>query len=276
MAFYTRIRRCLAAEQAAERQCFAAPMRPRPQVRWPSRVAPWLWAAVICVPLIPAAMAAQPDAVPLDRVVAVVNRQVILSSDVDDAVQLAVLDPAPGAEGPITRPHALEELISRALIEQQIRQEDLQSIEPSAAEVTARVEEIRRQLPACVLAHCSTDEGWKAFLNAHHLTEQRVQNYLHNRMEILRFIEQRFRQGIEITHDEIENYYRNTLLPQYPAGVAAPPLGEVQSRIEEILLEQQVSALFDNWLDNLRTQGDVEVLDPALEVAQTPAGDDSK
>jgi hypothetical protein len=224
----------------------------------------------------PAAIAAQAAPVPLDRVVAVVNRQVILSSDLDDAVQLAVLDPAPGADGSMTRPRALEELISRALIVQQIRQEDLQSIEPSAAEVNARVEEIRRQLPACARANCSTNEGWKAFLNAHHLTEQRVQRYLHNRMEILRFIEQRFRQGIEITHDEIEDYYHNTLLPQYPAGVAAPPLGEVQSRIEEILLEQQVSALFDNWLDNLRTQGDVEVLDPALELAQSPAGDDSK
>lgn len=276
MALYTRIRRDPAAEQAAGRQCAAAPMRPCSRSRWARRVSPWLLTTAICALVFPAAMAAQPDAVPLDRVVAVVNRQVILLSDVDDAVQLAVLNPAPGAEGPMTRAHALEELISRALIEQQIRQEDLQSIEPTAAEVTARVEEIRRQLPACVRAHCSTDEGWKAFLNTHHLTEQRVESYLHNRMEILRFIEQRFRQGIEITHDEIENYYRNTLLPQYPAGVAAPPLGEVQSRIEEILLEQQVSALFDNWLDNLRTQGDVEVLDPALEVAQSPAGDDSK
>lgn len=177
----------------------------------------------------------------------------------------------------MTRAHALEELISRALIEQQIRQEDLQSIQPTAAEVTARMEDIRRQLPACARANCSTDEGWEAFLNAHDLTQQRVQSYLRTRMEILRFIEQRFRQGIEITHDEIENYYRKTLLPQYPAGVAAPPLGEVQSRIEEILLEQQVNALFENWLDNLRTQGDVEVLDPALEIAPSPSqGDDSK
>jgi len=240
-------------------------------------VSPWLLTTAICALVFPAAMAAQPDAVPLDSVVAVVNRQVILSSDVDDAVQLAVLDPAPGAGGAMTRPRALEELISRALIEQQIRQEDLQSIEPSAEEVTARVEEIRRQLPACVRAHCTTDAGWNAFLNAHHLSEQQVQSYVHNRMEILRFIEQRFRQGIEITHGEVENYYRNTLLPQYPPGVAAPPLGDVQSRIEEILLEQQVSALFDNWLDNLRTHGDVEVLDPALEIAQSPSrGDDSK
>ena len=205
------------------------------------------------------------NAAPLDSVVAVVNRQPILSSDIDDDIQLSVLDPAPGAHGVTTRQAALDELISRALIQQQIRQEDLPAIQPSAAEVQARVEEIRRQLPACVRAHCDTGEGWKAFLAAHNLTQARVRIYVRNRMEILRFIEQRFRQGIQISEQQIETYYHDTLLPQYPVGDSVPSLNQVSSRIQEILLEQQVNALFDNWLDNLRSQGDVEILDPSLQ-----------
>ena len=211
-------------------------------------------------------------AVPLDSVVAVVNRQAILSSDIDDDIQLSVLDPAPGAHAVMTRQRALDELISRALIQQQIRREDLPAIEPRGAEVTARLDEIRRQLPACVRAHCETDAGWKAFLAAHNLTQYRVQAYLRNRMEILRFIEERFRQGIQISEQQIETYYHDTLLPQYPAGASVPPLSRVSSRIEEILLEQQVNELFDSWLENLRSQGDVEILDPTLEAAQSPAG----
>jgi hypothetical protein len=31
-----------------------------------------------------------------------------------------------------------------------------------------------------------------------------------------------------------------------------------------------VNVLFDNWLKNLREQGDVEVLDPALESPESP------
>lgn len=212
------------------------------------------------------------SAVPLDSVVAVVNRQAILSSDIDDDIQLSVLDPAPGARGTMTRQHALDELISRALIQQQVRREDLPAIEPRGAEVTARMDEIRKQLPACVRAHCETDAGWKAFLAAHNLTQYRVQAYLRNRMEILRFIEARFRQGIQIPEQQIETYYHETLLPQYPAGASVPPLNQVSSRIEEILLEQQVNELFDSWLENLRSQGDVEILDPTLEASQTPAG----
>jgi peptidyl-prolyl cis-trans isomerase SurA len=234
--------------------------------------------ALTLVPALPAAGDAQNGTtVHLDSVVAVVNRQVILASDIDDDIQLSVLDPAPGASATMTRQHALEELISRALIQQQIRRDDLPAIQPTSAEVAARLEEIRKQLPACVRAHCSTDAGWKEFLAAHSLTQYRVVAYLRNRMEILRFIEERFRQGIQITEPQIETYYRDTLLPQYPAGMSAPPLKEVSARIQEILLEEQVNQLFDTWLDNLRNQGDVEILDPALESAQGPgAGDGSE
>ena len=205
----------------------------------------------------------------LDSVVAIVNKQVILSSDLDEEMRLSVLDQASAGEGALTRKRALEELIARTLIQQQIRQEDEPAAEPTEAEVNARLAEMRKEIPACVHRNCATEAGWKAFLSAHGLTQKRVESYLRYRIEILRFIEQRFRQGIRITPQEIEAYYRNTLLPQYTAGEAIPALEQVAPRIEEILLQQQVNVLFDDWLTNLRKQGDVEVLDPALENAET-------
>lgn len=223
------------------------------------------------------AFAEQPEtedhAVLLDRVVAVVNRRVILASDVDDEIQLSVLDPSHIGQGAVTRSRALELLISRALIEQQIRQEDEQAAEPAAADVTARINEIRKELPACVRANCATDAGWTAFLAEHGLTPRRVETYTRRRLEVLRFIEQRFRQGIgEISQQQIAAYYNDTLLPQYAPGEITPKLDQVAPRIEEILLEQQVNALFDTWLENLRKQGDVEILDPALESGQSDSG----
>jgi len=97
-----------------------------------------------------------------------------------------------------------------------------------------------------------------------------VVSYLRHRLEILRFIEERFRQGIHIAPEEIDSYYRQTLIPQYKAGQAVPSLADVAPRIQEILLQRQVNALFDDWLKSLRKQGDVEVLDPALESPQIP------
>ncbi|MGA2807175.1 MAG: peptidylprolyl isomerase [Terracidiphilus sp.] len=212
------------------------------------------------------------QAVVLDQVVAVVNNQAILASDVEEEIRLAVLDPGRGGLGVLTRKRALQQLISRALIQQQIRQEDTQAAEPSQVEIDARVAEIRKELPACVHRNCASDEGWNAFLGAHDLTPERVDTYLRYRIQILRFIEQRFRQGIRISPKEIETYYHDTLLPQYAAGETIPALDKVAPRIEEILLQQQVNELFDDWLRNLRKQGDVEILDPALEPPENQGG----
>ena len=205
------------------------------------------------------------DPVVLDRVVAVVNNHAILASDLDDEIRLSVLDPGRGGLGVLTRENALDQLISRTLIQQQIREEDLHSVEPSPAEVAARLEEMRKEIPACVRQNCASEAGWKAFLIAHGLTTERVLAYLHYRIEILRFIEERFRQGIQIPEQDIQTYYNETLLPQYAKGEAVPPLVQVAPRIQEILLQQRVNALFNDWLEKLRKQGDVEVLDPTLE-----------
>ena len=220
-----------------------------------------------------AAGGSESERVTFDRVVAVVNRQAILKSDLDGEMQLSVLDPSTNVHEKLSEKSALERLISRTLIEQQIQQEYQQTAQPKAEEITARMQEIRTQLPACVRADCKSDSGWAAFLKLHGLTPGQVEDYLRNRIEILGFIELRFRQGIRITPEEIETYYQGTLLPQYPPGEKAPPLQQVSSRIEEILLQQRVNALFDNWLSNLRKQGQIEVLDPELETADASASD---
>ena len=229
----------------------------------------------IALCMVAAGQAQAPSAaspVVLDRVVAVVNNHAILASDLDEEMHLAVLDPGRAGLGVLTAKRALNQLIGRTLIQQQIREEDAQATDPTKEEIDARLEEIRREVPACIRENCSTDAGWKAFLSAHGLTQSRVESYLRYRVQILRFIEQRFRQGIRISQPEIEAYYHDTLLPQYAPGEAIPSLDKVAPRIEEILLQRQVNVLFDDWLKNLRKQGEVEVLDPELETPETTGG----
>jgi len=239
----------------------------------PSAAAKFL-ALALLLSALPTFAAQQPEAsnhIVLDRAVAVVNKHVILASDLDDEMRLSILDPNTVAQVEITRQQALDQLISRALIQQQIRQQDVEAVQPPQEEVDARLHEIRTELPICARQNCATDAGWKAFLAAHGLTAERVEAYLRYRLEILRFIEQRFRQGIQISPQQIETYYHDTLLPQYASGETIPPLDQVSPRIQEILLQQQVNQLFDNWLTDLRRQGDVEVLDPDLAPQPAPA-----
>ena len=201
----------------------------------------------------------------LDRVVAVVNSRAILVSELNDEMRVSILEQDNGGRGRETPQDALQRLIERTLIRQQIREEEERSLVPTEDEVSKRLGELRKRLPVCVHADCASDAGWNEFLAAHGLTQQRVESYLRNRIEILKFIEIRFRQGIHISPEQIEAYYRETLSPQYPPGRPVPALNQVSARIEEILLQRQVNALFSDWLDNLRKQGDIEVLDPSLE-----------
>src|SRR3569833_394039 len=195
------------------------------------------------------------DSITLDRVIAVINRQVILQSDLEDEMQLSVLDPTTNGNVKDTKQQALDRLISRTLIQQQIQQENIPAADPAPAEIASRLKEIRTDLPACVRADCASDAGWKAFLEHHELSPARVEKYLRNRLEILSFIELRFRQGIRITPEEIDTYFQETHLPQYPTGQTPPPLHQVSTQKKKNQHQLRVNALFDSWLSNLRSQG---------------------
>jgi hypothetical protein len=203
----------------------------------------------------------------LDRVVAVVNNEAILTSDIENEIRLSALEPTGKSGTTESQLDALQRLISRVLIRQQMDEEGAQMASITPAEVAARLQLLRKDLPECSRFECRTDAGWNEFLRSHDLTADEVNDYLHTRLAILHFIELRFRQGIRISHEEIESYYKDLLVPQYSQGEKAPPIDQVEPRIEEILLQQRVNALFGDWLNNLRKQGQIEVLDPQLESA---------
>lgn len=207
--------------------------------------------------------AAGPQGMVLDSVLAVVNHQVILASDLELELRMMRLLPARDSAAPEVT-EALDQLTTRALIEQQILLEDPHGLEVDPAQLNASLAELRQTLPACRKHDCATSAGWSAYLATLGLTPGQVERYWIRRMAVLAFIERRFRSGIRIAPEEIEKYYRQTLLPQYPSPASAPPLDQVSSRIQDLLLEQQVNALLDDWLKNLQTQGEVEILDPAL------------
>ena len=220
-----------------------------------------------------ASLAQAQKPVVLDHVVAVINGSVILESDVQEEMRLAVLQPFsdPGRNTP---KRALQRLIDRALILQQMAiAEELTPASPE--EVQQRINELRRLIPECAQFHCETDTGWQAFLKAKGLTEKEVEAHWKQRTEILAFIQSRFGSGVRITPAEIADYYHKVLIPQLQ-GKTPPPLQTVSSRVQEILLQQRVSSLLLEWLQSLKSEGSVSILDPAYgQVGTTGSGDDS-
>jgi len=196
--------------------------------------------------------------VPLDGVVAIVNGDLILESDLDAEERMAAFQPFRDQTA-VTREQLVDRLIDRDLI---LQQSQLQA-EPeiSDAAVDAELAVLRKSIPECVADQCETDAGWERFVAGQGFTLEELRDRWRQRMEVLQFVEQRFRMGIRIAQPEIDEYYRKTLVPGYEKqGATPPPEASVADRIQEILLQQQVNSLLDEWLKALRAQGSVRVL----------------
>jgi peptidyl-prolyl cis-trans isomerase SurA len=196
----------------------------------------------------------------MDRLVAVVNGDVILESDVDEERRFEEVQPY--RAGPtFTRERIIERLIDRALILQQ------SALEPEDAvpdrDLDAQIATLRKDIPACKQYRCETDDGWKKYLGDHGFTEEEFSARWKRRMQLLKFIEVRFRNGINIKDSEIQAYYEKNMLPEYAKRNVTPPkLETIQRRIEEVLLQQEVGALLRDWLKSLRAQGSVLIITP--------------
>jgi len=209
--------------------------------------------------LLPIAGLAQPQVV--DRMVAVVNKRVILQSELDQAARVEfLLQGKPIAS--LTQADTaavLEQLIDRSLLDQQIVNSTM--LDPSPEEIAAKVREVRQNFSGSV---GQDDERWKSTLVAYGLTAQDLEEQLSSQARILRFVDLRFRALVRVEKDDIETYYQEKFLPEVrKRNAAAPAMADVSDKIEQILVEQRIDSLLSDWLKTLRAQAHIETMLPA-------------
>ena len=165
---------------------------------------------------------------------------------------------------PATRQELIERLIDRALILQQMALQPQQPIPD--VRVDGELAMLRKSNPKCAAYHCETDAGWEKFVADQGFTIDEVRERWRERMQVLQFIEDRFRMGIRIGQADIDDYYKNTMLPIYAKEKMTPPEeATIADRIQEILLQDRVNKLLDDWLTALRAQGSVRMMKPGEE-----------
>lgn len=210
----------------------------------------------------PAQMSSQRTAV-LDRVVADVDGQAILASDVDDEVRFSALLPGVEPAADNTPQRALNRVIDRTLIDQQ------RALQPGVAVVSQKdveqaIETMRQQISAATNTDCETDAGWKAFLALHGFTPDEIQNRMRERLAILKFVDVRFGVVVQVSNAQVRAYYDQVLTPELQQNKQPlPDLQTVAPKIRQILRQRQVSSLIDEWLKSLRAEGHVQILDSA-------------
>ena len=183
----------------------------------------------------------------VDRVVTSVNGHVVLQSDWEQEVAFEAFSNArdPDSVTSAERNAALERLIDRELLREQLRPS-----QPAPAEqVAARVAEVRKLYP-----ECATDEAWRAKLQRYGLAQGSLERRLGDEIQLMKLVEDRLRPSIQIDQQAVETYYNDRLLPDMKrAGNRATPLPEVFGQIKDLLAERKMNELLSAWLASLRS-----------------------
>ena len=183
----------------------------------------------------------------VDRVVTNVNGHVVLQSDWEQEIAFEAFSNGrdPDSFTSAERAAALDRLIDQELLREQVRP----SQPAPAAEVSARVAEVRKLHP-----DCASDESWRAKLQRYGLSESSLEKRLSDQIQLMKLVEDRLRPSIQIDQRSVESYYQNQLLPEMQkAGNRAKPLTEVFGRIRDLLAEKKMNELLTGWLASLRS-----------------------
>jgi peptidyl-prolyl cis-trans isomerase SurA len=192
----------------------------------------------------------------VDRMVANVNGHVLLQSDWEEelAFEAFVNGRAVDSFTPDERKAALDRLIDQELLREQVRPSEA----APAAEIAARVSEVRKLHP-----EAATDDGWKSTLQRCGLSQAELEQRLGQGIQLMRLVEARLRPSIQIDQKAVESYYHEQLLPELKKnGGREAALPEVFGHIRDLLAEQRLNQLLRGWLESLRSTSHILTAQP--------------
>ena len=179
----------------------------------------------------------------IDRVLAVVEGQLITLSDVRAVTLLGVETVPPG---PDQIRGALDKLIDRQLMLVEV--DRYGPPEPAPSTIEAGVQVVRGRFRDVL--------EFETTLHRIGLTLEHLRRYVRDSLRIESYLQQRFTAAIQPSEDEIGAYYRQHA--QDFAGAGTPrPYDEVRSEVRRRLIEERRATLVREWLGGLRRRANL-------------------
>jgi hypothetical protein len=193
----------------------------------------------------------------VDRMVAVVNdAELITYSDL--LWQLAL---QPGV--PIDTPRredlrrVLEILIDQRLVSQEA--DKLPHVHSTEKEIDDALGALINRFPS--------REEFQRRVERVGLTAEQLRDIIHERIDMEKYLDFRFRSFTVVTPQEVEAYYREVYVPRHRRtrpGVVLPELKAVYNDIQSELIERKIESDTDNFLEEARAAAQITILDESL------------
>lgn len=184
----------------------------------------------------------------VDRIVAVVDEDPILASDLERVIRLGLAEMESG-EGPLD----FRRRVLRDLIDQRLRFHEVDRfglIQVPVEEIEVRTEEIRSRF--------ATEAEYQARLHELSMTEEDLRQLVARQLTILAFVDERLGARVFVGLEEIEEYYEKELKPVLEAeGQDVPALEDVREPIRTVLRERRMISEIERWTEELNRKATV-------------------
>ena len=186
----------------------------------------------------------------IDRVAAVVDRQVVTLSEVNQIVELRLIARRDGEAEAEYRRRVVDALVAHLLRYRDV--ERFGAPDVSADAIEARLREIVARFPS--------EEDFAETLVRVEMSLDEVRNLIKRQLQVAAYVDERFAPMIFVSLAEIEEYYRNVWAPQRRSrGLPVPPLGEVREEIRTLIRAGQLDNEIENWTVQLRSRANVDI-----------------
>ena len=208
---------------------------------------------------------------PVDRILAVVDDDPILASEVEQILSFGIVQPEPDED-----PRELRRRVLDFLIEERLRFHEVDRFGFAEVPVEVVDEEF-----AALEERLGGSEPLAAAIAELGLDEQGVRQVLARQVMVWVYVEERLGARIFVGLEDIRKHYDEQLVPELvDRGAPVPPVDEVREAIRTLLREQRMNEELERWTSELLQKADIEdyfdsnfdALPPLVDSVESTAG----
>jgi len=183
----------------------------------------------------------------IDRILAVVNDEVITLTDVNIVERFVLFDVPYETQDENLQKLILDQLINQKLV-----------IQMTSERVEVSEEELESLL-SDIVQKTDPDLAGRALLQFG-LDWDDLKSYLREKLLYRKIISLRFDQGVIVSIEEIERYYEQVYIPsQREKNLDPQPMIDVLDQIESALKRQKVEGQIQEWISNLKREANIQI-----------------
>jgi hypothetical protein len=187
----------------------------------------------------------------IDRIAVSVSGSVITTSDLNREIRVTALQNGVTPNfSPANRRATALRMVNQRLIRREMESSRYPMPDPKEAELL---------LHELKMSRYKSDTEFQQALAHYGITEQDLRDELLWQLTLLRFIDMRFRPGVRVSDQDIQQYFEKQVKPAAEAANPGKPvfLEDFRDRIEETLTGQRTDRELDNWLQEVRKRTEI-------------------